>query len=345
MALSNELISEFAKITNDAKTSRIDEVVLYGEVVKCDDTVYVRFDGSDELTPVTTVTEKDETGEIVNFKYGAASVKTGDRVSVLLKNHSATITGNLSDPPMGRAEVKITEDSIIAQVGEDVKVQIDALGVQIQGLTTFQNGLENGTTSIDGGCIKTGTIDAARINLKSIVTYQYSETGEDDTWHSTMSSSDMYRRESLDGGKTWGEPYQFKGKDGQNGMPGSDASVPSYIEIRGIDFTDITGSYIKSPKIYSGEFYGTEFNVISDGRQGAFNLYGDYDGTQLHVLSIEYYASEAPYVNINSPDEAVINFGNQGASMYFGSQNGSISFIGPVSFQAATVSGLTATFA
>lgn len=189
MSLSNELISQFAKITNDKKTSRIDEVTLYGEVVKCDDSICVKFDGSEELTPVTTVAEKDEEGNITNFKYGAASVKTGDRVSVVLKNHSATITGNLTDPPMGRAEVKVNDDSIVATVDNKVKVQIDAMGVridnfeagvnlslnnmgvQITGLTTITNGLSNGTTTIDGACIKTGTIDADRLNLTGAIAF------------------------------------------------------------------------------------------------------------------------------------------------------------------------------
>ena len=171
MALSTELISQFAKITNDQKKSRIDEVTLYGEVVQCDDSICVRFDGSEQLTPVTTITEKDEEGNITNFKYGAASVKTGDRVSVSLKNHSATITGNLSDPPMGRAEIVTTEDSIVAKIDGDVKMQIDALGVKIDGLVTITNGLENGTTTINGACIKTGKIDAQYLNLTGAITF------------------------------------------------------------------------------------------------------------------------------------------------------------------------------
>ena len=171
MGLSTELISQFAKITNDQKKSRIDEVTLYGEVVQCDDSIRVRFDGSEQLTPVTTITEKDEEGNITNFKYGAASVKTGDRVSVSLKNHSATITGNLSDPPMGRAEIVTTEDSIVAKIDGDVKMQIDALGVKIDGLVTITNGLENGTTTINGSCIKTGKIDAQYLNLTGAITF------------------------------------------------------------------------------------------------------------------------------------------------------------------------------
>lgn len=171
MGLSTELISQFAKITNDQKKSRIDEATLYGEVIQSDDSICVKFDGSEQLTPVTTIAEKDEEGNITNFKYGAASVKTGDRVSVSLKNHSATITGNLSDPPMGRAEVVETEDSILLKVDDKIKVQVDAIGVKIDGLLEITNGLENGTTTIDGACIKTGKIDAQYLNLTGAITF------------------------------------------------------------------------------------------------------------------------------------------------------------------------------
>lgn len=163
MGVSNELISQFAKITNDQKTSRIDEVTLYGEVIEYQDMICVKFDGTEEITPVTTVVEKDEQGNITNYKYGAASVKTGDRVSVNLKNHSATITGNLSDPPAGRAEFKVNEDSILARVGAT------EMWIKNEGVTF--TGLSEGTTTIDGGCIKTGMIDADRLNLTGSISF------------------------------------------------------------------------------------------------------------------------------------------------------------------------------
>lgn len=163
MAVSSELISEFAKITNDRKASRIDEVTLYGEVIEYQDMICVKFDGTEEITPVTTVVEKDEQGNITNYKYGAASVKTGDRVSVNLKNHSATITGNLSDPPAGRAELKVNENDIMARVGAT------EMWIKNEGVTF--TGLSEGTTTIDGGCIKTGTIDADRLNLTGSISF------------------------------------------------------------------------------------------------------------------------------------------------------------------------------
>ena len=79
MALSTDLISQFVKITNDnKKTSK--ETTVKGTVAE--NGRYVILDGSSVLTPVSTT----------------SSVKTGDRVTVLIKDHSAVITGNLSSP-------------------------------------------------------------------------------------------------------------------------------------------------------------------------------------------------------------------------------------------------------
>lgn len=261
MNVSTDLISQFAKITNDQKVSRIDEVTLYGEVVEYEDRICVKFDGSSEITPVTTISDIDETGNKTNYRYGSASVKAGDRVSVCLKNHSATITGNLSDPSMGKAEFTVAEDYILAQV-DQVSLKVDSQGVAINGLTTFTNttsdkldslssGLADGTTIIDGGCIKTGTIDAKRINLEGSICYQYSVDGTTD-WHDEQTDADQYRRESFDGGTTWKKGYKFVGTDGKNGedgADGSDANVPSYIRSTYIDGTRVSSFHLQGNKI------------------------------------------------------------------------------------------------
>lgn len=94
----------------------------------------------------------------------------------------------------------------------------------------------------DGNVKMTGNITWDSTNTP--VQYQFSINGA--SWHSTMNASDMYRRDSLDGGKTWGSAYQFRGEDG------SDAYVPSYITSTGI-----TRTTIKSPTIYGGTFHAT----------------------------------------------------------------------------------------
>lgn len=292
MDLSSELISEFAKITNDSNVKKEEDSILYGTVVEFEGSLCVKLDGSNEITPAITT----------------STIKAGDRVSVSLKKHTAIITGNLSDPSASGADLS------------KVKMEITEHGVVFSGLA-------DGTTVINGACIKTGTIDAERINLKGKFVYQYSSDKND--WHDVMEPGDKYRKESIDGGKTWGEPYQFVGKDGANG---SDASVPSYVQVRGIDFTSISNNYIKSPKIYGGEFYGTEFNVIAEGSDGSFNLYGDFGGRQLHLFKIGYFAGDAPFINIHSPVFAPLNIGSiEGGTTYMK---------GYVDFQYATVENL-----
>lgn len=315
MSLSNELISQFAKITNDKKTSRIDEVTLYGEVVKCDDSICVRFDGSEELTPVTTIAEKDDKGNITNFKYGAASVKTGDRVSVALKNHSATITGNLTDPPMGRAEVKINDDSIVATVDDKVKVQIDAIGVridnfesgvnlslnnmgvQINGLTTITNGLSNGTTTIDGACIKTGTIDANRLNLTGAITFGDLNSDVQNEINSAQTTADS----------AWS-----KANSAKNAVDDLDNVVTGWT-YKGSTYID--GAQIMTGTIVASSLQGGEVLLLDDNERTAatFTLTGasSYDSSKLLITSDAFEVNtQYGHIYFESGDNCSIQIGD-----------------------------------
>lgn len=89
MGLSNELISQFAKVVNNETTSK-KETTLRGTTVVVGDTTYVKLDGSDILTPVTTTTDS----------------KNDERVTVMIKDHTATITGNTSSPSARTDDVK-----------------------------------------------------------------------------------------------------------------------------------------------------------------------------------------------------------------------------------------------
>lgn len=90
MALSSEILSQFAKVTvyaknaQDAKT----ETTHYGTIVEYDGSNCVKLDGSDQLTPIAST----------------VTVKPGERVMVLVKNHSATVTGNVTNPSVGKEE-------------------------------------------------------------------------------------------------------------------------------------------------------------------------------------------------------------------------------------------------
>lgn len=109
MALSNDLLSQFAKITKDnTKTKK--ETTVYGTVKEYDSKMYVQIDGSDLLTPMTTTTD----------------MKIGERVVVQLKDHSATIIGNMSSPSATSSDVA-TANNIITNNIESEKARIDIL--------------------------------------------------------------------------------------------------------------------------------------------------------------------------------------------------------------------------
>lgn len=91
MQLPNDLINKFVKSTNDNR-KETKESTAYGTVVKDDSSFYVKLDGSDQLTPISTTSE----------------LQDGDRVIVMIKNHTATITGNLTSPSARSADISET---------------------------------------------------------------------------------------------------------------------------------------------------------------------------------------------------------------------------------------------
>lgn len=89
MSLSSDLISEFVKVTKDDEKPK-SETIVYGTTVIYDGSTYVKLDGSELLTPVSTT----------------SSTKDGERVTVMIKDHTATITGNMSSPSARSGDVE-----------------------------------------------------------------------------------------------------------------------------------------------------------------------------------------------------------------------------------------------
>lgn len=123
MALSADLLSQFVKVTkgDDEKQT---ETTAYGTMrvvgEGANKKAYVKLDGSDTYTPVTVTA-------------GAAS---GDRVMVMIKNHSIVVTGNLTHP-------SATEEFVNNQSGDFTaeKARIDILYAEV---------LEVETAEVDG---------------------------------------------------------------------------------------------------------------------------------------------------------------------------------------------------
>lgn len=127
MALSHDIISQFAKVVNSDK-KQTTESTIYGTVVdqhghKPGDVdtegntividkeggKYIKPDGSDQLIPITD--NEDDPAKANTM----ANTEYGDRASVLIKNHTATVTGNISSPATNDkvVDTKISEANII----------------------------------------------------------------------------------------------------------------------------------------------------------------------------------------------------------------------------------------
>ena len=97
MAISNELSTQFAKVIN---TKQKDEgQTVRGTYKEINGIKYVQLDGSDILTPVKTTVDAE----------------TGDKVSVLIKDHDATIMGNISSPAARATVVENLSDTVDEQ--------------------------------------------------------------------------------------------------------------------------------------------------------------------------------------------------------------------------------------
>lgn len=154
MALSNDLISKFVKATKDDNKT-LKETVVYGTVQK--DVGYVKLDGSDVLTPVKTTIVLAE----------------NDRVTVLLRNHEAVVTGNVSSPAArSKDTLKIVDiEAVNARINT-----LEAANVTIQNTLTAVNA-DITTIKADDVTIK-NTLNANKAKIETLETNSATISGK-----------------------------------------------------------------------------------------------------------------------------------------------------------------------
>ena len=133
MELSRSLVKEFAQITIDDKNAK-KETTVYGTVKKYGNALYVQLDGSDRLTPVETT----------------SNIKDGDRVMVLIKNHTATVTGNISKPSANEDNVKDEVSNQITEFGIVITDRIVAAEAEIDNIQADNVVIKNKLTANEG---------------------------------------------------------------------------------------------------------------------------------------------------------------------------------------------------
>lgn len=150
MALSDDLISQFVKVTKDEVEPK-NETTVYGKIVNYEGSMYVQLDGSDLLTPISST----------------ADVKPDERVTVMIKDHTATVYGNVSSPSASSKSVeeigaRITEAEIL--IADKVStVYFDAQVARIDSLTTDNANIKERLTASEAD-IDTLEADNATIN-------------------------------------------------------------------------------------------------------------------------------------------------------------------------------------
>lgn len=152
MNLSSELISQFVKITNDTKAP-VKESTVYGTIVEYEGSKYVKLDGSELLTPMTATTD----------------TVVGERVTVLIKDHTATVTGNVSSPAARTDDVqdignKISEFEIVIADKVSTK-ELEAERARIDELVT-DNVTIRGELTANTADIREIEADNVEINKK-----------------------------------------------------------------------------------------------------------------------------------------------------------------------------------
>lgn len=117
MDLSNNLVSQFVKITNDReKHTQQQQSKLFGTTVIYDDKQYVQIDGSDLLTPADSTVH----------------IKDGERVTVSINNHTAIIDGNVSDVSASNEHLERVETEFLLVKNDYLEFKVDTEGMFLQ---------------------------------------------------------------------------------------------------------------------------------------------------------------------------------------------------------------------
>lgn len=150
MALSTELISQFAKIVAP-KEQRPESTTVTGTAKEYAGKIYVQIDGSDQLTPIASST---------------VGMKDGDKVTVQIKNHSATITGNASDPSAGKSyadDINNKVDNVSDQISEFEIIIADK--VDVDDLNAVNGRIDN---LVSENVTITGKLDAVEADIGNL---------------------------------------------------------------------------------------------------------------------------------------------------------------------------------
>ena len=283
MELPKKLINEFAKVTNDTEKPENDTTV-YGVISKNGDSTYVQLDGSDLLTPVSTTTDTQD----------------GDRVTVLIKNHTAIVTGNMTSPAARTDDVKdmdkkFTDENtlitgkIVAAEGDIANLKTDKLSANEAKITyaTIVN-LNAAEAKIDKLAAidfdaKYANIDFANVG-EAAMEHLYSKSGliENVTISDGTITGNLVgvtiKGDLIEGNTVVADKLVIKGTDGLYYKLNTDGMK---IETQQTNYNSLNGSIITAKSITATKISVDDL-VAFDATIGGFNITSDalYSGVK-----------------------------------------------------------------
>lgn len=148
MSLPSELVLEFVKITNDKEKTKT-ETTVYGTARVYNGSTYVQIDGSELLTPISTT----------------ANIKDSERVTVMIKNHEAVVTGNITSPAASSSDVDNKADSDdVAEIIESYAIFTETLNAASADIKDLQVDNVDVKTRLTAAEADIGTLSANKLS-------------------------------------------------------------------------------------------------------------------------------------------------------------------------------------
>lgn len=289
MKLSDNVISEFVKMTNDTPSTNTNQSKIYGTAIIYNDEQYVQLDGSDLLTPADNTVH----------------IKNGERVTVSIQNHVATIDGNISDISASNQHLvsvendlvnfKITTEGMFLAVRDefntkltDFKVTVDGMFLEVRDET--EQKISTLKTTVDGTFVTVNhNIDdlnskysSLKVTTDNITTEVGKKVNGSDLKTIVTQNADSWRL-SING-KLSGTYYNF---DGTNFTIGSSSGSTTAYHASGYSkWTHTDGSWTRI-----------------DANGLTWNKSGSSSGYHYLLYAGEYTCNSEETVTITLPDE------------------------------------------
>lgn len=289
MKLSDNVISEFVKMTNDTPSTNTNQSKIYGTAIIYNDEQYVQLDGSDLLTPADNTVH----------------IKNGERVTVSIQNHVATIDGNISDISASNQHLasvdndlvnfKITTEGMFLEVRDefntkltDFKVTVDGMFLEVRDET--EEKISTLKTTVDGTFLTVNqNIDdlnskysSLKVTTDNITTEVGKKVNGSDLKTIVTQNADSWRL-SING-KLSGTYYNFDGTNFSIGS--SNGSTTAYHASGYSKWTHTDGSWTRI-----------------DANGLTWHKSGSSSGYHYLLYAGEYTCDSEQYVTITLPDE------------------------------------------